>query len=398
MQNSEIIQQLGQVEPGEASACFDEFLRGAVRQSIINVMADEVSTLCGQAYARGAKGPYRRAGNAPSSLEVEGTRLERPRVRRRQADGSEEEVALNSYKAAQAAQQDKIREAILKAYLGGISTGDVQESIDWSKGASASQVSRIWSSEGAKILTELRSRRLDNQPWIALMLDGIRLSNDLTAVVALGFTAEGEKVILDFEIGSSENETVCQALVNRLSERGFGPEEGYRLLAVLDGSKPLKKSVLSIWKDAVVQRCLVHKERNVRGKLSRKHHGKLAEHFKALRIAQGLEQAEAALGQLREFLKVSAQALESLEEAGDELFAFHRLGVANTLNLTFLSTNNIENAFLNTRRKIGRVTRWREETNQASNWLAYALGRAEKGFRRIKGYQALGELQQALKR
>ncbi len=188
--------------------------------------------------------------------------------------------------------------------------------------------------------------------------------------------------------------------MSRITERGFEPEKGHRLLAVLDGAKALKNAVLKVWDDAVIQRCLVHKERNIRGKLSSKHHGKLAEHFAALRIAQGPEQAQEALWNLREFLKgVSAQALESLEESGEEeLLAFHRLSLPNTLNTTFLSTNNIENAFRNTRRKIGRVTRWREETNQASKWLAYALTKAGEGFRRIKGFQEMGKLHAALKR
>ena len=225
------------------------------------------------------------------------------------------------------------------------------------------------------------------------------MSSELTAVVVLGLTAEGDKVILDFEIGASENEAVCRRLVQRIVEKGFGPEEGQRLLAVLDGAKALKIAVLQAWGDVIIQRCLVHKERNIRGKLSRKHHGRLAEHFNALRIAQGADQAQEALTKLRSFLKeVSAQGLESLEEAGDaELLAFHRLNVPNTLNLTFLSTNNIENAFRNTRRKIGRVTRWREKTNQASRWLAYALLQAEKGFRRINGCKAMEQLVTALK-
>lgn len=400
MKHLEIIQQLGQVGPGEAAATFDEFLRGSVRQSLINIMADEVSSLCGPAYDRGAKTECRRAGSAPSSLEVEGEKLARPRVRRRQADGNESEVLLDSYDAAKGMQKERIRDAIIRAYTNGVATGGVQETIDWGKGASASEVSRVWAAEGGRLLTELRSRRFEEQRWAALMLDGIWLSSELTAVVALGFTEEGDKVILDIEIGASENEAVCRRLVQRIIEKGFGPEEGHRLLAVLDGSKALKKAVLEGWEDAIIQRCLVHKERNIRGKLSRKHHGKLAEHFKALRIAQGKEQAEEALRKLRTFLKeVSAQGLESLEEAGEEeLLAFHRLNVPNTLNLTFLSTNNIENAFRNTRRKIGRVTRWREETNQASKWLAYALLQAEKGFRRINSCKHMGQLTAALKR
>ena len=125
-------------------------------------------------------------------------------MRRRQANGNEDKVALNNYKAAQGAQKEKIREAIIRAYVGGVSTGDVQETIDWDKGASASEVSRVWAVEGAKLLAELQNRRFDQQKLSALTLDGIRLSNELTAVVALGFTITGEKVILDFEVGSSD--------------------------------------------------------------------------------------------------------------------------------------------------------------------------------------------------
>ncbi len=75
--------------------------------------------------------------------------------------------------------------------------------------------------------------------------------------------------------------------LSRITERGFEPEKGHRLLAVLDGAKALKNAVLKVWDDAVIQRCLVHKERNIRGKLSSKHHGKLAEHFAALRNRAG---------------------------------------------------------------------------------------------------------------
>jgi putative transposase len=60
--------------------------------------------------------------------------------------------------------------------------------------------------EGAKRLLELKNRRFDDQRWAVLMLDGIRLSKDLTAVVALGITEDGQKMILGFEVGCSENE------------------------------------------------------------------------------------------------------------------------------------------------------------------------------------------------
>ena len=80
------------------------------------------------------------------------------------------------------------------------------------------------------------------------------------------------------------------------------------------------------------------------------------------------------------------------------MFALHRLNVPSTLHVSLLSTNLIENSFRNTRRKLGRVTRFRAETNQASRWLAAALLDVEKGFRRLIGYKDLPRLAAALRR
>ncbi|MGB7241613.1 MAG: transposase [Sulfitobacter sp.] len=398
MNHIEIIQQLGQDDNKEVSNVFDTFIRGTIRSSFIDIMASEVSALCGAAYDRSVKGACRRAGSAPSALEIEGEPIRRPRVRRQQDDGSESEVDLDTYQAAKGLQTEQIREAIIKAYQSGTPSREVQESIEWNKGASSTEVSRVWAKEGAKRLLELENRRFDDQRWAGIMLDGIRLSKDLTAVVALGITDDGKKVILGLEIGCSENEEVCKDLVKKIREKGFGPVKGHRLLALIDGSKALKNAVLGAWPDAVIQRCLVHKERNIRAKLSNKHHGTLATLFKALRISQGEDEAKEALEKLRSFLeKKSAQSLASLEEADGEMIAFFELNVPNSLNISFLSTNSIENAFLNTRRKINRVTRWRENTKHASNWLAYALLTAEKGFNRVRGCSEMPLLMEALK-
>ena len=88
----------------------------------------------------------------------------------------------------------------------------------------------------------------------------------------------------------------------------------------------------------------------------------------------------------------------SVSETADEPIALHRLGVPATLHKNLLSTNLIENSFRNTRRKLGRVTRFRAETNQASRWLAYALPEVEKGFRRLSGRRDLPALARALER
>jgi transposase-like protein len=215
------------------------------------------------------------------------------------------------------------------------------------------------------------------------------------AIVAIGITAEGHKYVLDFDLGSTENAEVCRALMRRLAKRGFRCDR--RLLAVLDGSEALRTVVKEFFEDAVVQRCLVHKERNIRAKLSKRHGGELARLFKRLREVQGKEAAEEVVHELIAFLKpLNAEALKSLHEAGDDLIALQSLNVPNTLHRNLLSTNAIENSFRNTRRKLGRVTRFRAETDQATRWLAFALTEVEKGFRRITGYADLPKLIAAL--
>lgn len=262
-------------------------------------------------------------------------------------------------------------------------------------GTSHGEVSKLWQKEGERCIEELRTRDLSKENYVVLMMDGVWLNNDLCAVVALGITIEGEKHILDFQIGGSENLEVCTDLLNRIESRGFKPAQ--RLLAVTDGSKALRRGIRKKWPDTIIQRCLIHKERNIKGYLSYRHHDELKYRFNRLRKAQGIQAAEECVNQLKTFLKgKNAQALISLEEAGEELLAVHRLGAPSTLNTTLLNTNCIENPFRNVRSKTRRVNRWRAETNMPSKWMAYALLKAEKGFRRINGYAELKKLAKIL--
>ncbi len=91
-------------------------------------------------------------------------------------------------------------------------------------------------------------------------------------------------------------------------------------------------------------------------------------------------------------------AFEALDARRDVILAFHRLNVPATLNVTFLSTNHIENVMGNARGTIGRVCRWHEETNQVARWMGVALLRAQSGFRQVRGHAQLGELVAALAR
>ena len=397
MDQSNLIELLGQASVSEAGGVFREYLRGGVRMMLAEVMAAEVTELCGEKYHPIDETASHRSGNASGYVVFEGDRVDvkRPRVRRSTSDGVTEEVHLRTYESAR--QLDQLHAMVLRALSAGVSGREMSDVHPESPGVSKSSVSRLWIQAGGKLIDELRTRDIASRDWLVLMLDGIVLSKDQTAVVAIGVTVAGTKHVLDFELGSTENYEVCRDLMSRLIERGFAPSR--RLLAVLDGSSALKKAVVKFFPDAAIQRCLVHKERNIRARLSKRDWGELARLFKRLREVQGEEAAREVLAELEKFLQQkNAEALASLREAGDELIALHLLDAPSTLHKNLLSTNLIENSFRNTRRKLGRVTRFRAETDQATRWLAYALLEVEKGFHRISGWRALPTLAQALDR
>jgi transposase-like protein len=364
---------------------------------LADVMAAEVEELAGPKYHPTDDRVHRRAGSAVGQMlcEGRGEAMKRPRVRRVNEDGSTKEVQLETYLAAQ--DPSELQAALVRALVAGASSREVSAVYPESPKTSRSNVSRLWATVGAAKVIELRTRDIASQDWLVLMLDGIHLSKDQTAIAAIGITSGGEKRVLDFELGSSENYEVCRDLLARIKSRGFTTEG--RLLAVTDGAAALKKAVLEHFSDAIIQRCLVHKDRNIRARLSKRDWGELARLFKRLREVQGECVAREVLVELERFLETkNAAALASLHEAGEDLIALHKLEVPSTLHTSLLSTNIIENSFLNVRRKIGRVTRFRAETDQASRWLAYALDEAEKGFRRIQGYADLKHLKAALAR
>ena len=397
MNDSNLLQTLGQVSSVSAGEVLRDHLRGAVRQMISDVIAEEVTELCGPKHRPAGGGMYR-AGTAPGSVIHEGEHqpVNRPRVRQKNEDGSSQEVTFATYQAARCPEQ--LRDSIPRALIAGGSTRDVATTQKGeAPGVSKSNVSRHWQSVGHKFVDELRSKDLSQIDWAILMIDGIRLSKDQLAVVAIGITTDGHKHILDFDLGSTENAEVCRALMRRLMKRGFHCD--HRLLSVLDGSDAIKRALREFFPDALIQRCLVHKERNIRARLSRRNWGELARLFRRLRKVQGKAAAQEVARELKSFLEpINAQALASLEEAGDELIALQSLDVPNTLHRNLVSTNAIENSFMNTRRKIGRVTRFRAETDQATRWLAFARVEVEKGFRRISGHKDMPKLIAALEK
>jgi len=331
---SNLYETLGQVSSADAGQIFRDHLRGCVRQMICEVMAAEVDELCGAKH-QPSDGDHFRAGSSAGRVIFEGEResVIRPRVRKRRPEGGSEEAVLATYHAARDPSQ--LQDSIVTALMHGVSTRDVGKVKPNSPGVGRSNVSRLWQSVGHKFVDELRGRDLSQQNWVVLMLDGIRLSKDQLAIAAIGITADGRKHVLDFELGNSESAEVARDLMSRLMKRGFHCDRP--LLAVLDGSDALRSAVKAFFEDAVVQRCLVHKERNIKSKLSKKHWAELARLFRRLREVQGKDAALEVVGEIRSFLKgKNAESLRSLEEAGEDLIALQSLNVPNTLHRSLL--------------------------------------------------------------
>ncbi len=146
----------------------------------------------------------------------------------------------------------------------------------------------------------------------------------------------------------------------------------------------------------------MHKERNLRSYLSKRQHSELARLLNRLRRAEGKEAAREAYDELSEFLKRhNSAALSSLQEAGNQITALQDLGVHASLHRSLLSTNIIENAILNIRRRMSKVNRWRTATREgrktmADRYLASGLLYAESTFRRITGWRDMAHLREVL--
>jgi len=131
--------------------------------------------------------------------------------------------------------------------------------------------------------------------------------------------------------------------------------------------------------------------------LRRSDHAESSRLWKRLRVAQGEVAGREALADLRRFVAASnAAALISLDEAGEQLIALHRLDLACTLHGSLLSTNAIENLMRNYRGQTAKVTCWQPASDQISQWTAAALLQVETGFRRIQGHVVLPRLRQSL--
>ena len=225
-------------------------------------------------------------------------------------------------------------------------------------------------------------------------MDGIVVAQQ-TVIVALGITRDGGKVPLGLRLGSTENAVVCTELLQDLLARGLTLEG--RVLCVIDGGKGLRKALGDVFGDAaVIQRCQLHKGRNLDALVPKARHAYVrASLRRAYRAASAA--AAGALTALATWLERNghADAAASVREGLEETLTVLKLGLPPALRRFFATTNCIENLIGTLRHVTRNIKRWRDG-DMRRRWIGLGLLRAAERFRRIKRHRELGALVTAL--
>jgi len=365
--------------------------------AVQQAMEAEVETLAGPRYVRDPENPVHRWGQQQGFVYVNGQKVntEKPRVVRKTSI-KREEVELQTYK--EFSKPAAMNKAIMAKVVAGVSMRDYEGTIDQvieGHGVSRSAVSRRAVKESAKQLEEFYTRRFGEQEFVVIMIDGIGVG-DIDNIVALGVDVWGKKQVLGIRQGATENTLVCTELLEDLVERGLPTNGNY--LFVVDGAKALSKAIKKVFGlNSVIQRCQVHKRRNVSDKLPKEHQSRIDKRLAAAYGMNSLDEARKAVESVfEELIGLSDPAAGSLEEGMEETLTVHKLGLNGDLKRILSSTNCIESMFSMSRRYKRNVKKWKNSAH-VERTLVVTLLEAERRFRRVRGYRELKELQSKIK-
>jgi len=373
---------------------------GAGLQVMGALMDADVTALAGP---RGRHDPARSAsrhGREAGSVTLGGRRVPVQRPRVRATDGSGE-LAVPAYELFN--DTEVLGRMAMERMLAGLSTrryGVGLEPVGVQVSASAtatskSAISRRFVAMTETALADLLAADLSELDLVAFMVDGVHFAESC-CVVALGIGIDGTKHPLALVEGSTENATLVTELIVGLRERGLDVTKP--ILAVLDGSKALRRAVLDVFDHPVMARCQLHKTRNVKDHLPQRMRPTVEARMRTAYHAGSALEAEAQLTTLaRELDKTHPSAAASLREGLAETLTVLALDVPPTLARTLRSTNAIESMIGICREHAKNVKRWRDG-HMAIRWCAAGMLEASKQFRRVNGHMHLPALRAALER
>lgn len=365
-------------------------------QGIIAMLEEERAALCGPRYAHDPEREAHRAGSAPASMPLGGrlVQVRRPRV----VDREGREIPLATWTDLRST--DPLDRRVLEQMTLGVATRKYARSLEplpeelSPSGASKSAVSRRFVELTKQKLEEWLARPLDPCAIRVVFIDGIHIDEHVV-LVALGVDDTGKKQVLSMREGATENSVVCKKMLRELVERGLDPAT--KRLFVIDGSGARAKAIRDTFGDrALVQRCQVHKVRNVLAHLPAKKHARARSIMRQAYASAKPETAKRQLVNFAESLKaLHPSAATSIREGLDETLTVKGLGLDDSLERTLSTTNPIENINERIRRVTGRVKRWRGGA-MVLRWTLAGVLEAERGFRRVKGCSGMPKLIAAL--
>ena len=367
----------------------DELVRQAGVQLVGLLMEAEVQALVGERSQPQPERTANRWGSEQGYCVVMGQKvpITRPRVR----GVDDREVPLGSYELFH--RGEPLTEAVWSKLMWGLSTrqyGQAVRQFMEAYGLEKSAVSAHSIEASRTKLKELLERRLEKKDFCALLIDGTPFAGQ-TMIAALGLGQDGRQTILGIRQGATENATVVSELLDDLAARGF--DFSLPRLYVLDGGKALPVAVRRhAGESALIQRCQVHKRRNVLDHLPEDQRPFVARQLNAAYAMDDYAPAKQALDRLRrELMDVNPSAARSLAEGLEETLTVHRLRVPRLLRQTLASTNIIESAFAVVEKVCANVKRW-HPGDQRERWVGSGLLVAENHFRRVKGYLLIPHL------
>jgi putative transposase len=372
---------------GQAQLSIEDLLGRLSRQFVEQLLMMSAESVAGPKHPGRQTGEVRWHGDQGGLINLGTSKLKitRPRLR-----GPVGEVALPGY--AGFAGSSELSRRIADVLACSVSTRKytrVMYRCADEMGISRSAVSRHFVKDSAQALAKLMSRDLSKTDLVAIYVDGIIVARH-HVIAAIGVDPLGTKYMLGLVSGSSENAKVVKDLLGSLAERGV--DLNVARLWVIDGSKALRSAIDQLCGDAAhVQRCRIHKIRNVTERLP-----KTKAYQTRWVMMQALKgDADAGIQKLKAHAKhLKAQhpdAAASLLEGLEELFTINRLGVTGELARCLATTNIIESPNSVVRRVSGRVTRYRD-AQMALRWVAAGFLEAEKAFRKLRGHNHIAAL------
>jgi putative transposase len=315
-----------------------------------------------------------------------------PRARLTDGDGASQEWrsdALPRY----ARMTKQVEALIAGAYLSGANTRRVRRALGaLFKGAvSKDTVSRVW----RKVQADWEgwcSRSLAEEDVVRLILDGTvvraridRKATSISLLVVLGIRRDGQKVLLAARNMGGESEAAWRSLLDDLVSRGLKPPE----FVIVDGAPGLEKALGLVWPDALVQRCTVHKHRNLLAHAPERLHEEISNDYNDMIYAKTAKEIETRRKSFIRKWRLKCRAVaDSLEEAGDRLFTFTRLPESQWRSAR--TTNAIERLHEEFKRRIKtQAVLPSAETAAMLLWALVASGQIT--MRKVDGWQTLAE-------